>query len=53
MAHYFFSNSPNILPHEGTDISYKSVVKLKFFTQPMHQIFVIKYCIFLETSLSE
>ena len=53
MAHYFFSDSPNILPCEGTGIGYKSVVKLKFFAQPMHQVFVIKYCIFLETSLSE
>ena len=53
MAHFFFSDSPNILPCEGTGIGYKSVVKLKFFAQPMHQIFVIKYYIFLETSLSE
>ena len=53
MAHYFFSDPPNILPCEGTGIGYKSMVKLKFFVQPMHQIFVIEYCILLKTSLSE
>ena len=45
MAHYFFSDPPNILPCEGTGIGYKSIVKLKFFAQPTHQVFVIKYCI--------
>ena len=45
MAHYFFSDPPNILPCEGTGIGYKSIVKLKFFAQPTHQFFVIKYCI--------
>ena len=53
MAHYFFSDPPNILSCEGTGIGYKSIVKLKFFAQTMHQIFVIKYCILLKTSLSE
>ena len=53
MAHYFFSDPPNILPCEGTGIGYKSIVKLKFFAQPMHQIFVMKYCILFKTSLSE
>ena len=28
-------------------------VKVKFFAQPMHHVFVIKYCILLKTSLSE
>ena len=51
MAHYFSSDPPNILPCEGTGIGYKSIVKLKFL--PMHQVFVIKYCILLKTSLSE
>ena len=31
MAHYFFSDPPNILPFEGTVIGYKSVVKLTVF----------------------
>ena len=53
MVDYFCSESPNILPFEGTDIGYKSIVKLKVFAQPMHQVFVIKYCILLKTSLSE
>ena len=37
------------LPWEGTGIGYKIIVKLKFFAQPMHQVFVIKYCILLKT----
>ena len=53
MAYYFFSDPPNILPWEGTVIGYKSIVKLKFFAQLMHQIFAIEYCILLKTSLSE
>ena len=53
MAHYFFPDHPKILPCEGTGIGYKSIVKLKLFAQPMHQIFVIKYRILLKTSLSE
>ena len=54
MAHYFFSDPPNILPCvQGTGIGYKSTVKVKFFAQPMHHVFVIKYCILLKTSLSE
>ena len=53
MPNYFFSDPPNILPCEGTGIGYKSIVKLKLFAQPMHQVFVIKYCILLKTSLSE
>ena len=53
MAHYFFSDPPNILLCEGTGIGYKSTVKVKFFAQPMHHVFVIKYCILLKTSLSE
>ena len=53
MADCFFSDPPNILPFEGTGIGYKSIVKLKFFAQRMHQIFVIKYCMLLKTSLSD
>ena len=53
MAHYFFSDHPNILPYEGTGIGYKSIVKLKLFAQPMHQVFAIKYCILLKTSFTE
>ena len=53
MADYFFSEPPNILPFEETGIGYKSIVKLKVFAQPMHRVFVIKYCILLKTSLSE
>ena len=54
MAHYFFSDPPNILPCEGTGIGFTSIVKLKFFAKPMHQVFFfIKYCILLKTSLSE
>ena len=34
-------------------IGYKSIVKLNICTQSMHQMFVIKYCILLKTSLSE
>ena len=34
-------------------IGYKSIVKLNISTQSMHQMFVIKYCILLKTSLSE
>ena len=49
----FFSDPPNILPFKGIGIGYKSIVKLKVFTQPMHRVFVIKYCILLKTSLSE
>ena len=55
MAHFFFSDSDpsNILPWEETGVGSKIIVKLKFFAQPMHQVFVIKYCILLKTSLSE
>ena len=53
MADFFFSEPSSILPFEGTSIGYKSIVKLKVFAQPMHRVFVIKYCIILKTSLSE
>ena len=43
----------NILLCVGIGIGYKSIVKLKFCTQPMHQIYDIKYCIYLKTSLSK
>ena len=50
---YFFScGPPNISLCVGIGIGYKSIVKLKFCSQPMHQIYLIKYCI-LKTSLSE
>ena len=53
MAHYFFSDPPNILLYEGNGIDYKSIDKSKFCAQPMHQIYVIKYCILLISGLSE
>ena len=53
MAHYFSSDPPNISLCEQIGISYKISVKLKFCAQPMHQIYIIKYCILLKTSLSE
>ena len=53
MADYSLSEPLNILPFERTGIGYKSMVKVKVFAQPMHQVFVIKYCIPLKTSLSE
>ena len=53
MADYFFSDPPNTSPFEGTGIGYKSKVKLKVFAQPIHRVFVIKYCVLLKTSSSE
>ena len=53
MAHYFFSEPPDILLYEGTGIGYKSIDKSKFCAQPMHQIYVIKYCILLVSTLLE
>ena len=54
MAHYFFSDPPNILLCVGIGIGYKKIsVKLKFSVQPMHQVYIIKYCILLKTSLPE
>ena len=50
MADYFCSEPPYNLPFEGTGIGYKSTVKLKVFAQPMHWVFIIKYCILLKTS---
>ena len=46
----FSSDPPNILLYVGTGIGYKSIVKLKFCAQPMHQIYVIEYCILIKTS---
>ena len=52
--HIIFSYDPtNILLCAGIDIGYKSIVKLKFCAQPMHQIYEIKYCILVKTNLSE
>ena len=48
-----FSTDPTDISCVGIDVGYKSVVKLKFCAQPLHQMFVIKYCILLKTSLSE
>ena len=54
MAYYFFSSDPaNNLICEGTGIGYKSIVKLKFCSQPMNQVHVINYCILSKTSLSK
>ena len=52
MANYFSSYPTNILLCVGIGIGFKSIVKLNSCVQPMHQIYVIKYCIFLKTSLS-
>ena len=52
-ADYFSSDFLNILSCEGTGIGYKSIVTLKVCAQPMHQVYLIKYCILLKTSLSE
>ena len=46
--HFTSSDPPNILICERAGIGCKSIVKLKFFTQPMHQIYAIKYCILLK-----
>ena len=51
MAHYFSSDPPNTsLCSVGIGIGYKIKIKSKFCAQPMHQIYVIKYCILLKTS---
>ena len=52
MAHQFSYDPINSLLSVGIGIGYKSIVKLKFCVQPMHQIYVIKYYILLKTSLS-
>ena len=49
----FPSDPTNNLLCEGIGIGYKSIAKFKFCEQPMHQIYVIKYCFLLKTSLSE
>ena len=43
--HIFSFDPSTILLCVGIGIGYKSMVKLKFCTQPIHQIYVIKYCI--------
>ena len=48
MVHYFSSDPTNISLYVGIDIGYKSIVQLKFYAQPMHQIYVVKYCTFLK-----
>ena len=53
MAHYFFSDPPNILFCVGIGIGYKNFSQIKVFCKPMHQVYIIKYCILLKTSLSE
>ena len=40
----------NILLCEGIGIGYKSMVKLMFCAQPMHEIYGMKYFILLKTS---
>ena len=49
----FSSDLPNILLCLSIGICYKIKVKLKFCAQPMHQLYVIKYCILLKTISSE
>ena len=41
MVHYFSSDPTNISLYVGIDIGYKSIVQLKFYAQPMHQIYVV------------
>ena len=53
MADNFSSDPTNILLCKESGIGYKSIVKVKFSAQPMHQIYVINYCIHIKTSLSE
>ena len=53
MARQFSYDPTNSLLSVGIGIGYKSIVKLKFCAQPMHQIYVIKYYILLKTSSSE
>ena len=53
MADYFSSDPPNILLCKESGIGYKSIVKVKFSAQPMHQIYVINYFIvFLEGTVT-
>ena len=50
----FFSSDPsNILVCVGVSIGRKIIVKVKLCAQPMHQIYVIKYCILRKTTSSE
>ena len=48
MVHYFPSDPTNISLYVGIDIGYKSIVQLKFYAQPMHQIYKVKYYTFLK-----
>ena len=48
MVHYFSSDPTNISLYVGIDIGYKSIVQLKFYALPMHQIYIVKYCTFLK-----
>ena len=50
---FFSPDPPNNLICEGTGIGYKSIVKLKFCSQPMHQVHIVNYCILFKTSLSK
>ena len=47
MARQLSYDPTNSLLSVGICIGYKSIVKLKFCAQPMHQIYVIKYYILL------
>ena len=52
--HIIFSSDPtDILLCVGIGNGYKSIFILKFFTQPMHQIYVLKYYILFKTNFSE
>ena len=46
----FSSDLINILLCEGIGIGYKSMVKLMFYAQTMHEIYGMKYFILLKTS---
>ena len=49
----FSSDPPNISLFVAIAIGHNIKVKLNFSAQPMHQVYVIKYCILLNTRLSE
>ena len=49
----FSSDPTKFLLCIGIGIGYKSMVKFEFCAQPVYQIYVLKYCILLKTSLSE
>ena len=53
MLVHFSTDPTDISSSVGIGIGYKIIFKLNVCAQAMYQIFVIKYCILLKTSLSE